>query len=70
MHIVTFSGLTTISETKRLCGSAREQSLASNPQARASCTQAAGRAGAGPSLRRAAPTPPFALAAGQAEAAP
>jgi hypothetical protein len=48
----------------------REQSLTSNSQARAGCTQAAGRvlvaagrAGAGPGLL-AAPTPPFALAAG------
>lgn len=71
MHIVTFSGLTTISETKRPCGSAREQSLTSNPQARASCTQAAGRTGAAPVLHRAAPTPPLrARGEGQAEEAP
>jgi len=45
------------------CGIERKQSLTSNPQARASCAQAAGRSGAGLGLL-AAPTPPFALAAG------
>jgi hypothetical protein len=42
---------------------ARKQSLTSNSQARASCAQAAGRAGADPGQPGRA-DPPFALAAG------
>jgi len=49
------------------CGIERKQSLTSNSQARASCAQAAGRAGPG---LLAAPTPPCARGWGQADAAP
>jgi len=61
MDNVTIRLLVTISRFKQPCGIERKQSLTSNSQARASCAQAAGRAGAG---LLAAPTPPFALAAG------
>jgi len=47
-----------INTIKHPCGIERKQSLTSNSQARASCAQAAGRAGAGPGLL-AAPTPPL-----------
>ena len=63
MDNVTIRLLVTISRFKQPCGIERKQSLTSNPQARASCAQAAGRAGAGPGLRGRA-DPPFALAAG------
>ncbi len=63
MDNVTIRLLVTIGRFQQPCGIERKQSLTSNPQARASCTQAAGRAGAGPGLL-AAPTPHLALAAG------
>jgi len=58
MDNVTIRLLVTISRFQQPCGIERKQSLTSNPQARASCAQAAGRAGAGPGLL-AAPTPPL-----------
>jgi len=69
MDNVTIRLLVTISRFKQPCGIERKQSLTSNQQARASCAQAAGRAGAAapPVLALAcvaAPNPPFALAAG------
>ena len=63
MDNVTIRLLVTIGRFQQPCGIERKQSLTSNPQARVSCTQAAGRAGAGLGLL-AAPTPPLALAAG------
>ena len=44
MDNVTIRLLVTISRFKQSCGIERKQSLTSNPQARASCAQAAGRA--------------------------
>jgi len=69
MDNVTIRLLVTISRFQQPCGIERKQSLTSNQQARASCTQAAGRAGAGLGLL-AAPTPPCARGWGQADAAP
>ena len=63
MDNVAIRLLITISRFKHSCGTARKQSLTIDPQARASCAQAAGRAGAGPGLRGRA-DPPLALAAG------
>ena len=65
MDNVAIRLLITISRFKHSCGTARKQSLTIDPQARASCAQAAGRAGAGagPGLPGRA-APPFALAAG------
>ena len=68
MDNVTIRLLVTISRFQHPRGITRKQSLTSNPQARASCVQAAGAwLLAAPVLDLAcvaAPTPPFALAAG------
>jgi len=56
MDNVAIRLLITISRFQHPCGIERKQSLTSNPQARASCAQAAGRAGPG---LLAAPTPPL-----------
>ena len=70
MDNVAIRLLITISRFQQPCGIERKQSLTSNPQARASCAQAAGRAGAGPGLPGRADPPFRARGWGQADAAP
>ena len=70
MDNVAIRLLITISQFQQPSGITRKQSLTSNPQARASCAQAAGRAGAGPGLRGRAGPPLRARGWGQADAAP
>ena len=70
MDNVTIRLLVTISRFHHPRGIERKQSLTSIPQARASCAQAVGRAGAGPGLRGRADPPLRARGGGQADAAP